>query len=92
MTGGPASAALCRGVLRRADPAMDHGIHLPQPSFWPLVTSLGIFIGAWGNHLQHPRAGHRRGDHDDRHVTRGRLSLSTTRSRVNPTSRRSKRN
>ena len=25
-----------------------HDIHLPQPSYWPLVTSLGLFIGAYG--------------------------------------------
>jgi cytochrome c oxidase subunit 1 len=25
-----------------------HAIHLPQPSFWPLVAAIGIFIGAWG--------------------------------------------
>ncbi len=41
-----------RGLVPRRAPAGGsgdgHGIHLPQPSFWPLVTSLGIFIGAWG--------------------------------------------
>ncbi|MDE2823233.1 MAG: cbb3-type cytochrome c oxidase subunit I, partial [Chloroflexota bacterium] len=25
-----------------------HDIHLPQPSYWPLVTSVGLFIGAYG--------------------------------------------
>jgi len=25
-----------------------HGIHLPQPSFWPLVVAVGLFIGAMG--------------------------------------------
>ena len=25
-----------------------HGIHLPQPSYWPLVVSLGVFIAAYG--------------------------------------------
>ena len=25
-----------------------HGIHLPQPSYWPFVVSLGIFIAAYG--------------------------------------------
>ncbi|MDA1188378.1 MAG: cytochrome c oxidase subunit I [Chloroflexi bacterium] len=25
-----------------------HGIHLPQPSFWPMVVSIGLFIGAMG--------------------------------------------
>ena len=25
-----------------------HDIHLPQPSYWPLVTALGLFIGAYG--------------------------------------------
>ena len=25
-----------------------HGIHLPQPSYWPFVASLGIFIAAYG--------------------------------------------
>ena len=25
-----------------------HGIHLPQPSFWPLIAAVGIFIGGWG--------------------------------------------
>ena len=41
-----------RGLVPRRAPAGGsgdgHGIHLPQPSFWPLVTALGIFIGAWG--------------------------------------------
>ncbi len=41
-----------RGLVPRRAPAGGsgdgHGIHLPQPSFWPLVTSLGIFTGAWG--------------------------------------------
>ena len=25
-----------------------HDIHLPQPSYWPLITSIGIFIAAYG--------------------------------------------
>jgi len=25
-----------------------HGIHLPQPSYWPLVTAIGLFIAAYG--------------------------------------------
>ena len=25
-----------------------HNIHLPQPSYWPLVTALGLFIAAYG--------------------------------------------
>lgn len=25
-----------------------HGIHMPQPSFWPLVVSIGILIGGYG--------------------------------------------
>ena len=25
-----------------------HDIHLPQPSYWPLVVSIGIFIGGFG--------------------------------------------
>ncbi len=26
----------------------EHDIHLPQASYWPLVTSIGLFIGAYG--------------------------------------------
>jgi len=26
----------------------EHNIHLPQPSYWPLVTALGLFIAAYG--------------------------------------------
>ena len=25
-----------------------HGIHLPQPSYWPFVTALGLFVAAYG--------------------------------------------
>lgn len=25
-----------------------HDIHLPQPSYWPMVTSIGLFIAAYG--------------------------------------------
>ena len=25
-----------------------HGIHLPQPSYWPMVTAIGLFIAAYG--------------------------------------------
>ena len=41
-----------RGLVPRRAPAGassdGHGIHLPQPSFWPLVAAIGIFVGAWG--------------------------------------------
>ena len=41
-----------RGLVPRMAPSggsgNGHGIHLPQPSFWPLVTAIGIFVGAWG--------------------------------------------
>ena len=26
----------------------EHDIHLPQPSYWPFVASIGLFIGAYG--------------------------------------------
>ena len=26
----------------------EHDIHLPDPSYWPLVTAVGLFIGAYG--------------------------------------------
>tara|TARA_B100001123_G_C15200647_1_gene983215 strand:- start:320 stop:1390 length:1071 start_codon:yes stop_codon:yes gene_type:complete len=26
----------------------EHDIHLPQPSYWPLVTAIGLFIAAYG--------------------------------------------
>ena len=26
----------------------EHSIHLPQPSYWPFVTALGLFIAAYG--------------------------------------------
>ena len=41
--GGPARAR-ARGRLRRGrtPPTGGHGIHLPSPSFWPLVVSLGL--------------------------------------------------
>ena len=25
-----------------------HSIHLPQPSYWPLVVSIGLLIGGYG--------------------------------------------
>jgi cytochrome c oxidase subunit 1 len=25
-----------------------HGIHLPQPSYWPIVAAVGLFIGSYG--------------------------------------------
>ena len=25
-----------------------HGIHLPQPSYWPVIASLGLLIGGYG--------------------------------------------
>jgi cytochrome c oxidase subunit 1 len=25
-----------------------HGIHLPQPSYWPFLASLGLFVGGYG--------------------------------------------
>ena len=30
------------------EPVKHHNIHLPQPSYWPLITSLGIFIAGYG--------------------------------------------
>ena len=26
----------------------EHSIHLPQPSYWPLVASAGLLIGGYG--------------------------------------------
>ena len=26
----------------------EHGIHLPQPSYWPMVSAIGLFISAYG--------------------------------------------
>ncbi len=44
-----------QGDPQRAVPAAggsgedeEHSIHLPQPSYWPFVASLGIFIAAYG--------------------------------------------
>ena len=41
-----------RGLVPRIAPSGasgdGHGIHMPQPSFWPLVAAIGIFVGAWG--------------------------------------------
>ena len=31
-----------------ADALENHSIHLPQPSYWPFVTALGILIAAYG--------------------------------------------
>ena len=53
-----------------------HDIHLPQPSYWPLVTSLGAFHRGIRSALHHRHRGHfersgggdhRRGDHTHRH-------------------------
>ena len=43
-----------QGDPHRAVPASggsgdeEHNIHLPQPSYWPMVTAIGLFISAYG--------------------------------------------
>jgi len=43
-----------QGGANKEVPASDgsgdegHGIHLPQPSYWPFVTALGLFVAAYG--------------------------------------------
>ena len=41
-----------RGLVVEQTPAGASGeegeIHLPQPSFWPLVAAVGLLIGAYG--------------------------------------------
>ena len=44
-----------RRTVRRAVPvgggsyeAGEHSIHMPQPSYWPIVVSIGLLIGAYG--------------------------------------------
>ncbi|MDP9369048.1 MAG: cbb3-type cytochrome c oxidase subunit I, partial [Chloroflexota bacterium] len=39
---------------RRAEAGDPHNIHLPNPSFWPLVTSFGLFLGAMGLLVDNP--------------------------------------
>lgn len=31
-----------------SDGGVEHSIHLPQPSFWPLIASIGLMIAAFG--------------------------------------------
>ena len=41
-----------RGVLAQPVPGGSgeegHSIHLPQPSYWPIVVSIGLLVGAYG--------------------------------------------
>ena len=49
-----------RGLLGEQAPSGASGeegdIHLPQPSFWPLVSAIGIFIGGYGLIYSYPAA------------------------------------
>jgi cytochrome c oxidase subunit 1 len=45
LAGAPAATAVALG--ERADEPHEH-IHMPNPSFWPLVTALGLFCLASG--------------------------------------------
>ncbi|MBA2277663.1 MAG: cytochrome c oxidase subunit I [Chloroflexia bacterium] len=41
--------------VARREPAEDeHSIHLPNPSFFPLIASLGLFLGALGMLIDNP--------------------------------------
>ena len=41
--------------VARREPAQDeHSIHLPNPSFYPLIASLGLFLGAMGMLIDNP--------------------------------------
>ncbi len=40
---------------RRAAADDEHNIHLPNPSYWPLVTALGVFLAAFGLIFSYPR-------------------------------------
>ena len=61
-----------RGLVPRRAPAGGSGRRPRHPSAPALVLAAGHLFGdlhrRMGNHLQYPGAGHRRGDHDDRHV------------------------
>jgi cytochrome c oxidase subunit 1 len=43
-------------VIHRMDPATDdtHDIHMPNPSFYPLIAALGIFLAATGLLVNNP--------------------------------------
>jgi cytochrome c oxidase subunit 1 len=49
-----------RGLLGEQSPSVGSNekgeIHLPQPSFWPLVSAIGIFIGGYGLIYSYPVA------------------------------------
>ena len=49
-----------RGLLGEQSPSVGANekgeIHLPQPSFWPLVSAIGIFIGGYGLIYSYPVA------------------------------------
>ena len=35
-------------AIAGASEDVEHSIHLPQPSYWPIVVSLGLLVGAYG--------------------------------------------
>ena len=42
-----------RNLIKRDVPAVEssgepHSIHLPQPSYWPLIVAVGLLIGGYG--------------------------------------------